>query len=90
MYRGVYLQPETVDAKKNSWRFAVDMMFSVHVRRPIGLPTVEPVWQVVQDRLHAAVRGDAASYKSLPELVSESPKAFEARFPVQVSTEAPS
>ena len=85
-YRGIYLQPEDVSPGVTSWRFAVDLMFSVDVKKPIGKPMVDPVYHFVSEQLSNEMQKPQGT-KSLPELISEKANDFEKRFPVTVSVE---
>ena len=82
LYRGIYLAPEHLNPGQLSWRFSVDLMFSVNVKKPIGKPMVEPVYQAIVQDLLAQIKSNT-KYKMLPELITLDPKALEARFPVQ-------
>ena len=86
LYRGMYTTAEDESADLNDWRFSVDMMFSVDVKKPlfgtaIGSEVVAPIYAYVEESL----RNDLTTTKgqrTLPELVTRKPSELEKRFPV--------
>lgn len=80
LYRGIYQLP--TDKNTTGWRFSVDIMLSVDVKKPIGLPLVKPVYQLITADLMNQLRPNNV-IKRQPEKVSMVPQDFERRFPVE-------
>jgi hypothetical protein len=87
LYRGMYTIPDDDSAKGNDWKFTVDMMFSVNVKKPligeaIGSEVVAPIYAYIEESL----RNDLTTTKGLrflPELITRKRSQLEMRFPVE-------
>ena len=86
LYRGTYMKPENDSANPNDWRFSVDMMFSVNVKKPmvgtaIGSEVVAPIYAYIESSLTNDLRSER-TLRSMPELVSRKASDYEKRFPM--------